>query len=575
MLKPDTLNQSDADAHNHAVISRLDQQVYRSTLAPSILNILATTAFMGLDSLYGSLNQIGFFFGIANILINVPRIFLARSAVRGSAAGKLFPQRELFVFVGAAASFTWICYAISVLIPSGSASDMSKLALIFSTAHITSAMIVFNPMYKLAMLHVGILGGGQSLALIIGGHGPVDYILAALAIQFAGLVAFYVRKNYLSMFNLELLLITHENENRTVKALINAVPGFMTLLDHELSYVMTNDAFQKRIGKAVVGTKLGETTSDTDFVKLVQRFVESNKSHDLLETRFGPLFEGDHFLVSLTKLESPADHIAIVSIDVEPQKIVERDLHHARIEAEHSSRLATIGELVSTVSHEIRNPLAVLSGRADILRRMAKQNKSLEGEALVTEATKTQDMVQRITKIIETVLKYGRTDISSQPMSEVPVRQILEDVVFLTQSKASKQGVEFRLPREVGDSSFECYAVQISQVLVNLLNNAIDAASELEEKWVELSAKFDDTFIEFKVVDSGSGIPADLRQKIAMPFFTTKPEGKGTGLGLSLCRNFIDNHRGDLSLDSSAVHTTFVVRLPLKQVFILSDSNAS
>jgi C4-dicarboxylate-specific signal transduction histidine kinase len=111
--------------------------------------------------------------------------------------------------------------------------------------------------------------------------------------------------------------------------------------------------------------------------------------------------------------------------------------------------------------------------------------------------------------------------------------------------------------------------VQISQVLLNLLNNAFDAvtlqtvdASERGGKsWVQLDVAADERWLEISVINSGTKISRDLAQQVMRPFFTTKPAGKGTGLGLSISRSIAETNGGSLSLDLAGEHTRFVLRI--------------
>jgi signal transduction histidine kinase len=111
----------------------------------------------------------------------------------------------------------------------------------------------------------------------------------------------------------------------------------------------------------------------------------------------------------------------------------------------------------------------------------------------------------------------------------------------------------------------ECRPTQITQVLLNLLNNARDAAEESEERWVQLDVTELADWIRISVTDSGKGIPVEIREKIMSPFFTTKAVGKGTGLGLSITKSIVDSHRGTLILDEESVQTRFVIELPKRQ----------
>ncbi|HEX4924120.1 MAG TPA: ATP-binding protein, partial [Bdellovibrionales bacterium] len=110
-----------------------------------------------------------------------------------------------------------------------------------------------------------------------------------------------------------------------------------------------------------------------------------------------------------------------------------------------------------------------------------------------------------------------------------------------------------------------CRPTQISQVLLNLLNNAHDAVAEQTEKWVKLDVRDLGDSVELSVTDSGAGIPPEIQEKIMQPFFTTKQIGEGTGLGLSISKGLVDSHHGQLRLDAKSKNTRFVVLLPKTQ----------
>ena len=110
----------------------------------------------------------------------------------------------------------------------------------------------------------------------------------------------------------------------------------------------------------------------------------------------------------------------------------------------------------------------------------------------------------------------------------------------------------------------------MSQVILNLLNNAFDAIENKDEKWVEVQTLQNKNWVEIRVSDCGHGIPKEIQDKILQPFFTTKEVGKGTGLGLSISKGIIESHGGDLTIDNEAKNTTFVARIPLEEASVLN-----
>ena len=108
----------------------------------------------------------------------------------------------------------------------------------------------------------------------------------------------------------------------------------------------------------------------------------------------------------------------------------------------------------------------------------------------------------------------------------------------------------------------DCINVQISQVILNFLNNSMDAISELTDKWIKLVVDEDYKGVTLKCIDSGNGIPDAIREKLFQPFFTTKAVGKGTGLGLSISQGIIKAHGAKLHLDEESKNTCFVISFP-------------
>ena len=110
-----------------------------------------------------------------------------------------------------------------------------------------------------------------------------------------------------------------------------------------------------------------------------------------------------------------------------------------------------------------------------------------------------------------------------------------------------------------------CDDVSIGQVIVNLINNAIDAVKTLDEKWVRLRLFEDPEGVVLQVRDSGMGIAPEVAAKLFQPFFTTKPVGEGTGLGLSIIKGILDDHEATISILSDEPNTCFEVRFKKAQ----------
>jgi signal transduction histidine kinase len=234
-----------------------------------------------------------------------------------------------------------------------------------------------------------------------------------------------------------------------------------------------------------------------------------------------------------------------------------------RINLIESSKMSTLGEMAAGIAHEINNPLAIILG----LGKQLKTNlmaEPIDKEALIKSIDKVIRTTDRIAGIVKG-LRYFSRDGSKDPFEEVNVAQLVGDTVEFTKDKLQSCGVTLRISNFDQQLTIEARAVEISQVLFNLINNAVDAVENLPDKWVEITLQVQPDYINLRVTDSGSGLPQELHNKIFEPFFTTKEVGKGTGLGLSISIGIIRSHGGVLKIDHTSQNTCFLLTLPIRQ----------
>lgn len=225
-----------------------------------------------------------------------------------------------------------------------------------------------------------------------------------------------------------------------------------------------------------------------------------------------------------------------------------------------TSKFAALGEMAGGVAHEINNPLTIIHGLISRLDNYTNQVQ--DKEKYLELIKKMQFTVDRITKIVKGLKTFSRNGELDKP-EFTSLSLIFSDVMNLSEEKIRKSNITLIISPFL-KTKILCRSVQIAQVIINLINNAADAISHLEDKWIEI--KFEEVSnksIRIIITDSGNGIPLDIREKIMQPFFTTKEVGKGTGLGLSISRGIIESHHGRLYIDEEAVNTTFVIELPI------------
>lgn len=254
---------------------------------------------------------------------------------------------------------------------------------------------------------------------------------------------------------------------------------------------------------------------------------------------------------------------------VEANQELERRIAEATLEIKemqaalvNQARLSALGEMAGGIAHEINNPLAITVFHVSQLKDCLQETDLNSQRPILEKSVNAIERTQaRISKIIKG-MRWLVRDASSQPFERAKMAGIVQDVLDLTASKAKNHGINIETDQIPEDYIVECRSTEIGQVLVNLISNACDAVKQLSEKWVRVGFQEDGDHCILSVTDSGEGIPINVRDKIMLPFFTTKPIGEGTGLGLSIVKGILDRHSGTISLDESSSNTKFVVRIP-------------
>lgn len=218
-----------------------------------------------------------------------------------------------------------------------------------------------------------------------------------------------------------------------------------------------------------------------------------------------------------------------------------KNLEEESIKTFHASRLSSLGEMAGSVAHEINNPLTIIKGLVKSIKVHDEKNISQES---VTKLDKINSASERIAKIVR-----GMKIISSKndqiEHEIIKISKVLEISVDLYEEKLKNENINFKI-ENVTDPEIICNPLQISQILINLVSNAIDALQELEgEKYlaVKVTEDFLNHNVDIRVINSGPLLEEEILTKIFQPFFSTKMLGKGTGLGLSISQTLaLNNH---------------------------------
>jgi two-component system, NtrC family, sensor kinase len=263
---------------------------------------------------------------------------------------------------------------------------------------------------------------------------------------------------------------------------------------------------------------------------------------------------------SATIIRERGEEVGSVGIFSDLREIlkVHAELEAAQAQLVHSEKIASLGRMSAGVAHEINNPLAGILIYAELLQRdLAADAAHRENiEVIINQTMRCQQIVHRL-------LDFSRQSLGDRKLFDA--NEIIHRCVELISHQAFfhditvTQELDPFLPQIVGDPG------QLQQVFTNLLLNAADAMNGQGRITIASRGTDQGDGIILTFIDTGCGIPPEIRDKIFEPFFTTKPPGKGTGLGLSIVYGVIQRHGGTITADSPpGGGTRFTIRLPLE-----------
>jgi len=224
-----------------------------------------------------------------------------------------------------------------------------------------------------------------------------------------------------------------------------------------------------------------------------------------------------------------------------------RHLEEESIKTFHASRLSSLGEMAGGVAHEINNPLAIIQG---MTKFVLTHNENILDEASKSKLQKINSATDRIAKIVK-----GMKIISSKndqiEHESTKVSKLLDVSLSLFDERIKNEGITFSV-ENVTDPYIMCNPLQISQIIINLISNALDALTPLHGDKI-LTLKITEDFlhhtVDIRVINSGELLTDSILDKIFEPFFSTKALGQGTGLGLSISRTLAISNGGQLTYE--------------------------
>jgi signal transduction histidine kinase len=308
--------------------------------------------------------------------------------------------------------------------------------------------------------------------------------------------------------------------------------------------------------------------------KCYSAFMKSNKPcefcrlNEVIETgKIGQIevvaADGRNYQVSSSSFTDVDGEVKLIEMarDITEKKALEAEVMRA-------GHLASIGELAAGVAHEINNPINGIINYAQIL--LDQSDGEGEEAEILSRIIKEGD---RIADIVKNLLIFARDQ--KEEFDQVFIQEIIDDVFGLVKRQILKDGVQLKVDIPPHLPRIKAVRRQIQQVFLNILSNARYALNQKypgahENKILKISCEMIEMegrrYIRTTFYDHGTGIPADVLDKICNPFFSTKPPGEGTGLGLSISHGIIRDHEGKLWFESvEGEYTKVTVDLPVRE----------
>lgn len=364
-----------------------------------------------------------------------------------------------------------------------------------------------------------------------------------------------VNINVTPLLKWEQSLIISEQQ---LKSMIQSLPAPVAMFDKDFNYLAFSSRWVeewKRYGVAKEGFNIRESFRP-EWIKTMQKAMKGttfSQAEDLVEFEVGEELWLRWTIQPWKNMNQEIGGVIVMAENITGRKETEMKLTQA-------SKLSALGEMAGGIAHEINNPLSIIKGYIDLLKRHSLRN-SLSPELLNQYIDKMDGTVGRISRIVNGMRRFSRES-SMDEKVKYSLNKIVEETLDICQERINNNGTALSVDYLENDPSILCRPVEISQVILNLINNSYQATQNYPHPWIKIKMEEIGDNLQIKVIDCGEKISLSIRQKLFQPFFTTKDIGVGTGLGLSISRGIIEEHQGTLIYQDEAPNTTFVITLP-------------
>jgi len=349
--------------------------------------------------------------------------------------------------------------------------------------------------------------------------------------------------------------------------IVNSTNELMSIIGTDYLFQAVNDAYcsvHKKKREEIIGQSVAEIWGEEVFSNIIRPSLDSCFSNRHLKHQNWFKFPDSGkkcFEVAYypyCEILQIVTHAVVVSRDITEVKKAEE----TKAQLIQSEKLAALGQLAASIAHDLKQPLNAINMISQLL--LLRYNKY--GSELTEELEQIFKHATTMGQMIDHINVFSRGT-SKMVREAVDMNDIIANAFKLLEPELNNYSIGVR--KQLG-SNLTVYAdpIRLEQVLINLVTNAKDQLGNCDniKKEIGINSYKKDAHVIVEVKDNAGGITADIREKIFEPFFTTKEVGKGTGLGLSICREIVDEHNGDIQVESSAGETIFKISIPVNNI---------
>ncbi|WP_428408796.1 two-component system sensor histidine kinase NtrB [Hyphococcus sp.] len=364
--------------------------------------------------------------------------------------------------------------------------------------------------------------------------------------------------------------VSNMQNERFLRSVINASPNAVITINETGEILIFSRMAQAMFGFSeteVLGKNVSMLMPEPDHSLhdgYMRRYLETGEAQIIGRAR--PVMArrktGETFPAVLHVSEFDEDERIFVGFieDVTRQKATERRLEDTQIQLQHAGRIGAMGEIATSIAHELNQPLTAAASMAGAVALTLKKT-SFDGKedalALIDDAVAEIRRASGVIRQMRDFLRNRETERAAHP-----VNRIVEESCLIALIGAETEGVMVAsaLDPHAGEAMVD--RIQLQQVIVNLIRNAVDAMQETHNKRLTIATSKTGDSVEIRIADTGCGISAEMKKRLFEPFATTKEDGMG--IGLSISKSIVEAHKGEIyAHDNHPAGTVFVVKLPI------------